>query len=349
MSDSRKDGLEAWGRQLLAEQGRPAPAGSRLCPISGDASFRRYFRFVGAEGSRFASAKGARSAGAEGSFRFAGTAGWVFVDAPPEREDSPSFVKIAAGLRAQGLCCPEVLAADLEQGYMAVSDLGDAQYLAVLQAAPEKSGALIETAMATLVRLRLTQVPGLPAYDRQELEREMLLFDDWYLPRHLGIAPSAQEAAMLAETRSLLIDSALAQPQVFVHRDYHSRNLMVQPDGALGLLDFQDAVTGPLTYDLVSLLKDCYYRLPRAEVEARVDWHRRRAAPEVDPVAYLKWFDLMGVQRHLKCAGIFARLCHRDGKPAYLQDIPLVLDYLQEAAALYPQLAPLGQFLAGLK
>ena len=323
MSDSRKDGLEAWGRQLLAEEGRPAPAGSRLCPISGDASFRRYFRFTGADGC-------------------------VFVDAPPAQEDSPSFVKIAAGLGAQGLCCPEVLAADLEQGYMAVSDLGDAQFLAVLKAAPEQCGPLYDEALATLVRLRLTQAPGLPAYDRQELEREMLLFDDWYLPRHLGVQPSAQEAAMLAETRQLLIDRALAQPQVFVHRDYHSRNLMVQPDGALGLLDFQDAVMGPLTYDLVSLLKDCYHRLPRAEVEARVDWHRRRAAPEVDQATYLEWFDLMGAQRHLKCAGIFARLCHRDGKPAYLQDIPLVLDYLREAAALCPQLAPLGQFLAGL-
>ena len=324
MRDPRREGLADWGRQWLAARGQPLPGGSRLHAISGDASFRRYFRFD------------------------AGAAGLVFVDAPPEQEDSPSFVKIAAGLQAQGLHCPEVLAADLRQGYMAVSDMGDVQCLQVIQEQPERRAALYDQALATLVRLRLTQVEGLPVYDRAELAREMLLFDDWYLARHLRMQPDASQTAMLAETRQLLIDAALAQPQVFVHRDYHSRNLMALAGGALGLLDFQDGLTGPLTYDLASLLKDCYHRLPRAEVVARADWYRRQTAPEASQADFLRWFDLMGAQRHLKCAGIFARLCHRDGKPAYLHDIPLTLDYLREAAALYRELAPLGDFLAAL-
>lgn len=313
--------MAQWGRQQLKLLEKKS---LELHPISDDASFRRYFRFAG------------------------GAEGLVFVDAPPEHEDNPSFIRVSAGLLDAGLLCPKVLAADLEDGFMMITDLGDELYLPALKQDADRSRQLYDAALQALVKLRLVAVQ-VPPYNRERLTEEMLLFDDWFLGKQLGIKLAPAQQTLLAETRDLLVANALAQPSVFVHRDYHSRNLMLVNDAGSGLgpgiLDFQDAVQGPLTYDLVSLLKDCYHRLPREEVVQRVEHYRQQTATEIDAAAFLKWFDLMGAQRHLKCAGIFCRLHLRDGKPDYLGDIPLVVDYLLEAASLYPELEALGSFL----
>ena len=342
MEDARRDGLAHWARQQLSAEGQP-PAAARLQPVSDDASFRRYFRFD------------------------SGAAGLVFVDAPPQHEDNPSYIGISKAISGAGLLCPQVMAADLAQGYMMVTDLGDQQYLPLIKEAAQLADQCHEAALKALAKLRLVPLE-LPPYDRGRLLEEMQLFDDWLLGRQLGIQLSAGQGAMLAEVRELLVANALAQPVVFVHRDYHARNLMALNElkaakglkavdsSALkaanslgpGILDFQDAVRGPLTYDLVSLLKDCYHRLPRQKALQWVDFYRQQTTPNLDQDTFVKWFDLMGVQRHLKCAGIFCRLHLRDGKPGYLGDLPLVIDYLLEAASLYPPLEPLGSLLTEL-
>jgi len=293
-----------------------------IVPASSDASFRRYFRVCFDGESR------------------------IVMDAPPDKEDSRPFVRIARALHGIGLNVPQILAEDLAQGFLLLSDLGSEQYLAALNAA--SVGRLYGDAMAALIILQACgpQQSELPPYNEALLLREMELFREWYLGRHLQLTLSDSEQRSLDDAFRLLAQSALAQPQVAVHRDYHSRNLMVAPHNP-GILDFQDAVHGPVTYDLVSLLRDCYIAWPRAQVEAWALGYQELAIDSGilrgrDEERFLRWFDWMGVQRHLKATGIFARLNHRDGKPGYLKDIPRTLGYVREVAASYPELAGLG-------
>ncbi len=292
-----------------------------LAPASSDASFRRYFRVTTSSQS------------------------WIVMDAPPEFEDCRPFVRVAALLQAAGVRVPEVRRADFERGLLLLDDLGREPYLQRLH--DGEAAALYEDALQTLVRMqRDADASTLAAYDETLLRREMELFPDWLLARHLGRPAGADERAVLERSFDFLIEAACAQPQVFVHRDYHSRNLMVLAERNPGVLDFQDAVRGPLTYDLVSLLRDAYVRWPASQVAAWLSRYHGIACEAglplpASPAQLRRDFDLIGVQRHLKVAGIFARLFHRDGKPGYLADIPLVLDYLLEVAAHYRELAPL--------
>lgn len=324
-SDTRLAALSHWATAVLH-------AGScDIRPASADASFRRYFRV-----------------------RTAGTT-YIAVDAPPEKEDSRPYVVIAQRFRALGLNVPEILAHDFERGFLLVTDLGDQLYLQALT--PDTVEHLYSDALQALATLQQgirTDSGFLPDYDAPLLHREMQLFHDWYLVRHLGISLSSAQHAALDQVFELLARSALEQPRVWVHRDYHSRNLMVTAANNPGILDFQDAVRGPVTYDLVSLLRDCYVAWPRARVEAWVKTYRLLAQQAGVPVGadnlqFLGWFDRMGVQRHLKAIGIFARLNHRDGKPGYLKDIPRTLGYVLEVSRRYRELQPLHVLLQELR
>ena len=321
MKDVRAEALAQWARR--ADLNVDIPVTAELTPVSDDASFRRYFRFD----------RGAISL--------------VFVDAPPEHEDNESFVRVAAALGAAGLNCPRVLAVDYEDGFMAVTDLGDRLYLDEISEHPDRVAPLYDDASDAILSMLPIQC-DLPHYDADRLMTEMSLFHEWFLIRQLELAVTADELTMLESVYRRLADNALEQPQGFVHRDFHARNLMVQSSDGPGIIDFQDAVMGPVTYDLVSLFKDCYYRFDRSLVLDRVERFRRQLIAagilsEEDPL--LRWFDLMGAQRHLKCAGIFSRLNLRDGKQRYLADIPLVVSYLVEVTAIYPDLEELHQWL----
>ncbi len=301
----------------------------KLTPASSDASFRRYFRVCHGDDSR------------------------ILMDAPPEQEDCRPFIHVSQLFLQLGLHVPDVLASDLQQGFLLLSDLGSRSYLEALDETTVDR--LYGDAMGALLALQSCVTPecGLPAYDRELLLAEMRLFRDWLLGRHLGFELDTAQSAALEAAFDQLADSALAQPQVCVHRDYHSRNLMVCERHNPGILDFQDAVIGPVTYDLVSLLRDCYIRWPRARVEDWVAGYFELARqsgilrPEQGSEAdFLRWFDWMGVQRHLKAAGIFARLNHRDGKPGYLADIPRTLAYVTEVCSDYPALKAVGELAA---
>jgi len=299
-----------------------------LAPASSDASFRRYFRAT-----------------------FNGRH-YIAMDAPPAHEDCRPFIRVAQLFGEAGAHVPEVLARDLEQGFLLLTDLGGSTYLSALNEGNARS--LYLDANAALLKIQLASKPGvLPEYDRALLRRELDLFPEWYVARHLGAAltPGQQEALHTVFERVLA--NNLAQPQVYVHRDYHSRNLMVS-DPNPGVLDFQDAVHGPITYDLASLYKDAYIRWDEEQV---LDWLIRyweaaaKARLPVDPDFYVFYrdFEWMGVQRHIKVLGIFARLCHRDGKDAYLNDMPLVMDYLRRACERYTELAPMARLLDELE
>ena len=301
-----------------------------MTPASSDASFRRYFRVATGEGSL------------------------IVMDAPPEQEEIASFCRIARQFHAIGLNVPQILAEDDALGFVLMTDLGTQQYLDVLD--DHTVERLYGDALAALVTLQkgTCQKPDfLPPYSRTMLTAEMDLFREWYLPRYLGHQTTASQHALLDRAWDVLLDSALEQPQVWVHRDYHSRNLMLTDQNNPGILDFQDAVTGPVTYDLVSLLKDCYIAWPAAQVEAWVIGYHGLAlqsglVQEEDAQRFLRWFQRMGIQRHLKVAGIFTRLYHRDGKDGYLKDIPLTMRYLYQALEKDPELAELHDFLAHL-
>jgi aminoglycoside/choline kinase family phosphotransferase len=317
----RLEQLTRWlGQQL---EGRPF----ELAPASSDASFRRYFRVSTPQGSV------------------------IVMDAPPEKEDSAPYVEIARRLGAAGLMVPEVLVSDLKQGFLLISDLGMDLYLDRLTHASKER--LYGDALAAL-RTMQRRVPtdGLPRYSPGMLHFELGLFGEWFLERHLGLRLTKADREVLEQQSTLLVESALEQPVVFVHRDYHSRNLMVVPGRNPGILDFQGAVAGPVTYDLVSLLRDCYIAWPEADVTRWATAYFRGlvadgALADGDEERFLRWFDLMGLQRHLKAIGIFARLKHRDGKPGYLADIPRTLDYVYSAAARQAGLAPLHGLLEG--
>jgi len=267
------------------------------------------------------------------------------MDAPPEHEDCRPFVKVAHLFRAAGVNVPEVLAEDIENGYLLLSDLGNTMYLAALT--DDTAAKLYDDATTALVKIQQASRPDvLPDYDRELLLRELRLFPDWYIAKHLGVELSPTQIQTLGSAFEAILTNNLAQPRVYVHRDYHSRNLMVTEPNP-GIIDFQDAVFGPVTYDLVSLLKDAYIAWDEARI---IDWavryweKARKAALPVDAdfSVFYRDFEWMGVQRHIKVLGIFARLFHRDGKDQYLRDMPLVMTYLRKACERY---SGLGAFL----
>ena len=338
-SDERLARLTAWVRSQFP--GREI----RLAPASADASFRRYFR---------------------ASFEDAALplfAPLIIMDAPPDQEDCRPFIAIAALLGAAGVNVPKVLARDLAQGFLLLTDLGNTTYLSALNADATRADAtradqLYRDANNALIRFQSHSQPGvLPPYDRALLLREMQLLPDWYIAKHKNFSLDDTQRNTLTQAFEALLANNLGQPQVIVHRDYHSRNLMVcEADGSKGggnnpgILDFQDAVYGPITYDLASLLKDAYIEW---EEERVLDWAIRywEAARKAGlPVAhqfddFYRDFEWMGLQRHLKILGIFARLYHRDGKDGYLKDLPLVLRYTTKVCARYGVFAPLLRLL----
>jgi aminoglycoside/choline kinase family phosphotransferase len=294
-------------------------------PASEDASFRRYFRLFSGETTR------------------------IVMDAPPRYEDCGPFILVAKRLLACGLNVPHVLICDLDRGFLLLTDLGDRMYLDVLQTGTVED--LYDDAMSALLKIQCCgDITGLPPYDETLLRKEMALFTDWLLVKHLGIGPGEVQQQGLEDIFSLLVQTALAQPQVFVHRDYHARNLMITDGDNPGILDFQDAVAGPLTYDLVSLLKDCYIKWPRQRVDGWAKQYCQRmniagAIGAINERDFIRWFDLMGVQRHLKASGIFARLYHRDGKDGFLKDIPRTLSYILDLEQDYPELSGLCRLI----
>ena len=298
-----------------------------LSPASADASFRRYFRVVPRD--------------EETSF--------VAMDAPPDKEDCAPFIHVAESMRSAGLHVPDVHAADLDNGFLLLEDLGSVSYLDALS--DDAADVLYSDAIAALVNLQeKTPISSLPPYDEALLVREMQLFPDWLLGNYLGIRIEEAEQRELGAVFEKLASAALAQPVVAVHRDYHSRNLMQVAERNPGIIDFQDAVAGPVSYDIVSLLRDCYVAWPLSRVEGwAADYHERahRAGvlKDISLASFLSWFDLMGAQRHLKAAGIFARLYRRDGKPGYLGDIPRTLNYIVDVAARRPELAGLADLI----
>jgi len=308
--------LSEWLKRVLP--GRDC----ELSPASADASFRRYFR--------------AR----------AGAQTWIVMDAPPEHEDCRPFVKVAGLLEAAGLNAPRVLAQDLERGLLLLTDLGDTTYLAALERDRSRSGALFADAIAALVRWQLSSREGvLPPYDEALLRRELNLFPEWYVGRHLGVELDARRRSTLESVFAAIVASNLAQPRVFVHRDYMPRNLMVAEPNP-GILDFQDAVHGPITYDVASLYRDAFISWDEREVldgSIRYWEQARSAGLPVDPDfgAFYRDVEWMGLQRHLKVLGIFARLNYRDGKKGYLEDTPRFLGYVRATAGRYGELRPL--------
>ena len=265
------------------------------------------------------------------------------MDARPDREDSRPFVKVAGFLKQMGLNAPGVLAADLEQGFLLLNDLGGVHYLDALQASPRDAESLYGAAIAALLTMqeRGRDVQSqLPPYDEALLRFELSLFRDWLCGTHLQLDFSKSNERAWQRLCDRLVDNALQQPRVFVHRDYHSRNLMLSETRNPGILDFQDAVCGPLTYDLVSLLKDCYVRWPAHDVRRwAMQFHSQSERHTMDAGDFMQCFELMGVQRHLKASGIFCRLNHRDGKTRYLDDVPQTLRYITELREVHDELS----------
>ena len=330
--DVRLQHLTAWLDEQLAHlfHGNAwgeVPEG-RLTAASSDASFRRYFRWEGAGRS------------------------FVIMDAPPPQENCRPFVEIDHLLASAGVHVPAIHAQDLERGFLLLGDLGHKTYLEIIDEG--NADVLFADAIDALLAFqRLPMTAPLPSYDNALLRREVELFPEWYVGRELGLAFSEAQQATWQRVSQLLIDSALAQPKVLVHRDYMPRNLM-QSEPNPGVLDFQDAVYGPVTYDITCLFKDAFVSWPQARVEGwlRDYWQKAREAGipvQADFADFHRASDLMGVQRHLKVIGIFARICHRDGKPRYLSDVPRFFAYIEEVIGRRPELVELGQLIAELK
>lgn len=306
-----------------------------LAPASSDASFRRYFRAT-----------------------FAPDKTYIVMDAPPSHEDVRPWLHVQQLFHAAGAHVPDVLAHDLERGYLLLTDLGATTYLAKLgNASAAETDTLYRAAIDTLIVIQRASRPNeLPAYDRTLLKRELDLFPDWYIGKHIPIAFGDDERNALEAAFEKILAINLAEPCVYVHRDYHSRNLMVPGDGpgTPGVIDFQDAVYGPISYDLVSLFKDAYVEW---DEERTLDWlarywekARKAGLPvRADFGEFFRDYEWMGVQRHVKVLGIFARLWHRDGKDGYLKDMPLVSKYLRAACARYAELTPLLRLLDKLE
>jgi hypothetical protein len=320
----------AWLESLPLLQGCELSA---PLPASSDASFRRYFRVVIHNANRDAQLPSGQSL--------------IIMDAPPEHENCEPFIAVSAQLVKMGLNVPKVLAKDLSKGFLLLTDLGNTTYLSVLKTADESAvDHLYRDALHALVQLQAKGKPDaqhLPPYDATLLNNEMNLFSDWLLGTHLEQPLSTLQQNDWQKVKEVLAASALAQPKTYVHRDYHSRNLMVTTQDNPGILDFQDAVYGPLTYDAVSLLRDCYIAWPAEQVR---EWQRfyflqlcaHGLLCQDEWNGFVKAMDYMGIQRHLKAAGIFARLYHRDGKDGYLNDIPQTLQYIVDVGRAYPEM-----------
>ena len=302
--------------------GRFGTGSFELKPASADASFRRYFRVAIAGDS------------------------WIAMDAPPEHEDCRPFVHVARLMRAAGVNAPQIVAEDLSQGFLLLTDLGETTYLAALR--EENADRLMGDAVNALLKWQGASRPGeLPPYDEPLLRRESDLFSEWYVARHLGLTLTAAQQQTLADMVNLIISHSMAQPAVFVHRDFMPRNLMVTEPNP-GVIDFQDAVYGPITYDLVSLTRDAFvsWEEPRVLDWAARYWEQaKRMGLPVDPdfSAFYRDFEWMGLQRHLKVIGIFTRLLYRDGKLGYLEDTPRFMRYARGVAERYAELTPLAR------
>ncbi len=318
----RLQALQAWAARQLGGDSLD------IAPASADASFRRYFR-VTAKGRDY-----------------------IVMDAPPAHEDCRPFIAVARLFGAAGVHVPQVLAQDLDQGFLLLTDLGNTTYLSALNESTARE--LYLASNDALIRIQQASRPGvLPEYDRALLARELMLFPEWYVAKHLGVAMKDEQKAILDTVFERILANNLAQPQVYVHRDWHSRNLMVS-DPNPGILDFQDAVYGPITYDLASIYRDAYIQW---DEEHQIDWvirywEKARAARlqvREDFGDFWRDFEWMGAQRHIKVLGIFARLYHRDGKDGYLKDMPLVMHYLRKVCERYDELKPLLFLLDGLE
>jgi len=330
--DVRLQHLKVWLDEqlanLFADQGWGAVPPATLTAASSDASFRRYFRWEG-EGRSF-----------------------VVMDAPPPQENCKPFVDIAFLLAKSGINVPKIYAEDLERGFLLLNDLGNKTYLDVING--ENADALFDDALQALLAFQqLPMVAPLPSYDVALLRRELELFPEWYVKRELGIEFDAPQQQQWQQISDLLIDSALAQPKVLVHRDYMPRNLMISEPNP-GVLDFQDAVYGPVTYDVTCLFKDAFLSWPEERVCGWLESYWQQASALNIPVQpdfedFLRASDLMGVQRHLKVIGIFARICHRDGKPRYLADVPRFFSYIEAVIARRPELAELQALFTSLR
>lgn len=322
--DERLTILSRWVGRIL---GSPA----ELTPASADASFRRYFRVFGPNGDTY-----------------------IAMDAPPERESVESFARVAAQFRQVGLNVPVVHALNKQHGFALLSDLGSRTYLSALDEA--NADGLYTDALDALLRLQtggLDRLDAFEPYDAEKLTGEMELFRQWFVPYQTSRALTAADHTVINRTFTALAASALEQPRVWVHRDFHSRNLMVTDADNPGVLDFQDAVSGPVTYDLVSLLRDCYIVWPATQVQKwTADYYQRLrpalASSAISRDQFVRWFDWMGVQRHIKVLGIFSRLYHRDGKANYLDDLPVVYDYVREVCGAYRELRPFFNLIESL-
>ena len=316
--DQRMSAARTWAESALSI------VAEAFLPASSDASFRRYFRIV------------------------AGADSWIVMDAPPEHEDCRPFVRVAALMRQAGMHVPRIIAQDLDAGFLLLSDLGPQTYLDVLNA--DNADRLFAQAIASLLDWqRASRLGVLPAYDAPLLQRELDLFPEWYLRRYLDVRLTTDEMRAWQAVCAQLIERALSQPQGFVHRDYMPRNLMVSEPNP-GVLDFQDAVHGPLSYDVISLFKDAFVSWPEARVDTWLrSYHRLSLEAGIawpDYAEFRSIADWMGLQRHLKVLGIFARIWHRDGKPKYLADTPRFVRYVMDVAPRYPELQPLAELFS---
>ncbi len=314
--DIRFQQLQQWLQNFVTDKNYS------LVPASSDASFRRYFRLTQNDSSQ------------------------IIMDSPPEHEDNHAFIKVATLLEQYGLNVPHIYQQDTHSGFLILSDLGSTPYLSQLSATT--ADALYKKAIDSLVKIQ--KIPGnhqqLPTYDSALLYREMRLFDEWFLQKHLQLTPPD----WLASIYDFLVNNALTQPQVIVHRDFHSRNLMYLQHQPPGIIDFQDAVIGAISYDLVSLLRDVYIHWPQAEQKKWMTYYIEQAQQHdllsaEQALLFPRWFDLMGLQRHLKILGIFCRLNYRDNKPNYMNDLALTLKYVYQVCKSYPELQNLYQYL----
>lgn len=315
--DQRLSTIKSWLSDVLNSED------FTITPASNDASFRRYFRVSQAELT------------------------WIVMDAPPSQEDIAPFIKVSQFLNSQSLHVPNIIAQNSEMGLLLLSDLGTQPYLDMLN--NHSADNLYRDAIDSLIKIQCSDPTGidLPRYDSKLLQTELNLFPEWFLERHFELSPPA----FLQPLFDTLIDNALSQPQSVVHRDYHSRNLMVDAKHNPGIIDFQDAVIGPITYDLVSLLRDCYISWPEDKLEAWIHYYfsaaqQHELLPNCDITTFTRWFDLMGLQRHLKVLGIFCRLNYRDNKPNYIDDLPQTLRYVLQVCRRYDNLQPLADFLS---
>ena len=325
MTDVRLNTLRSWLKALQPSWQLDLDT---LAPASADASFRRYFR-VKSKNSDLASL--------------------IIMDAPPQHEPLDAFIKLDFLLSEAGLNVPKILEQNTAEGFLLLGDLGNKTYLSELS--DKTANHLYQGATEALVKMQLASKPDvLPNYDQALLQRELDLFPEWYLNKHLGIKLTGPQQGQLEKIFELILENNLSQAKVYVHRDYHSRNLMVTEENNPGVLDFQDAVYGPITYDAASLWRDAYIAWPEEKV---IDWvikfwdgGRKAGLPMPDDFGqFYRDFEWMGLQRHLKVLGIFARLFHRDGKDGYLKDIPLVLEYAIATANRYIELKPLARIL----